>query len=146
MTDKERDALIVAKLREGLSLSDLQKLLAEEHGMRMTYLDLRMIVAGLPVDWSKHEPAPAPASPAAAQAPAPKPADAGGRTRITISKLVRPGAALSGDVTFASGATAEWALDPMGRIGLYPKPGSSQPTQKDMREFQTELQNQLSNM
>lgn len=149
MTDQERNQLIARKLGEGLSLSDVQKFLAAEHGIRMTYLDLRLLAAELPVDWARHEPA-KPPSPPPVQVEDDLDADDDmpglGRTVVTISKLVRPGAAMSGEVTFASGARAEWFLDAMGRLGLNPASDSARPSQDDLREFQTELQRKLSGM
>jgi len=69
MTNKERDELIARKLNEGMSLSDVQKLLADEYDQRMTFLELRLIAADLSVDWQKHDKpkaAPAAAAPAGA--------------------------------------------------------------------------------
>lgn len=74
MTNKERNELIAQKLNEGMSLSDVQKLLSDEHGLRMTFLDLRLIAADLSVDWQKHDKPKKPASAAVVAAPA---ADAG---------------------------------------------------------------------
>jgi len=147
MTDQERNQLIARKLGEGLSLSDVQKLLAQEYGIRMTYLELRLLAAELPVDWRSQEPAkkpePAKATVMDEDDDEEEPAT---RTVVTVSKLVRPGAAMSGDVTFASGAKAEWFVDTMGRLGLNPASGSARPTQDDLREFQIELQRKLSGM
>lgn len=157
MTDQERDQLIAQKLGEGMSLSDLQKLLAHEYAMPMTYLALRLLAADLPVKWKQREPArkPEPAKAAvlddddAAAADDLDDLDGGqpqGRTVVTVSKLVRPGAAMSGEVTFASGAKAEWFLDATGRLGLNPTANSARPTPDDVREFQVELQRKLSGM
>ena len=137
MNTDERDRLIAEKLDEGVSLSDIQKLLANEHDLNITYLDLRLIAADLDVDWQKQD----------AKRAKPKPAvdtdlsntqvsDSG--TSITVNKVVRPGASMSGDVEFASGAKAEWFVDAMGRLGLNPAPGSSKPTESDLQEFQLE--------
>ena len=63
-----------------------------------------------------------------------------GKTTVEISKVVRPGAMLSGTVKFGSGASAEWYIDQYGRAGLIPAPGSKKPDRKDMMEFQRELQ------
>ena len=63
-----------------------------------------------------------------------------GKTTVEISKVVRPGAMLSGSVKFGSGASAEWYIDQYGRAGLIPAPGSKKPDRKDMMEFQRELQ------
>lgn len=164
MTDQERNQLIARKLGEGMSLSDLQKLLKNDYGLQMTYLELRLLAAELPVDWGPEKPAapPPPAEAVSAEGEdlddddgdddgADHGADAagglgGGPTTVTVSKLVRPGAAISGDVVFASGAKAEWFVDTMGRLGLNPTAGSARPTQEDLRDFQVELQRQLSGM
>ncbi|MFA5205157.1 MAG: hypothetical protein WC708_12220 [Lentisphaeria bacterium] len=154
MTNEERDQFIAACLNEGKSLSDVQKLLAEQ-GVSMTYFDLRLLTADLKVNWAKQDPKPAappkPAEPAAAAAAAlpedelagQPPAAGAGRTVVTVSRVVRPGAAMSGDVTFASGAKAEWFLDQYGRLGLNPAKGSAKPTEDDLVAFQEELQNKL---
>ena len=55
MDTKERDIFIREKLNEGMSLSDVQHALAEEFGIRMTYLDLRMLAATLPVEWENQD-------------------------------------------------------------------------------------------
>ena len=67
----------------------------------------------------------------------------GGATKVEVSKLVRPGTAISGTVTFASGAHGEWYVDQMGRLGLALAEGSSKPTRDDVEKFQIELQKQL---
>ena len=146
MTDQDCRRLVAQCLQNGMSLSDIQKLLASDHDMRMTYLDLRLLAAELDVDWEALEPE-APAedlSPETALDAEPEPAL--GSTAVTVSKLVRPGAAMSGSVTFASGAKAEWYVDSMGRLGLNPDDDSSQPTQDDIQDFQVELQKQMTGM
>ena len=146
MTTEERDRFIAQKLDEGLSLSDVQALLAKEHGINLTYLELRLIAADLKVNWKKQDKA------AAAEKKAVVALDAGldeppskkqARTKVSVSKLVRPGAAMSGEVEFASGAKAEWFVDAMGRLGLHPAPGSARPTEEDIQDFQVELQRKL---
>ena len=169
MENKERDAFILKSLNQGMSLSDVQKGLEEQFAIRMTYLDLRMIAAELDVDWKKQD-KPAPVKKLEIEdenSATPQPEDAwedgegegeadldeapeddlapdgGGKTKVTVSKLVRPGAALSGDVEFSSGAKGDWYVDNMGRLGFNPAEGSGQPSQKDLKEFQQELQKAL---
>ncbi len=64
-------------------------------------------------------------------------------TTVEISKVVRPGASLSGTVKFGSGASGEWYVDAYGRLGFNPDEGSSNPDQQDIQEFQVELQKAL---
>lgn len=65
------------------------------------------------------------------------------KTSVEVSKVVRPGAQLSGSVTFASGANGEWYIDQMGRFGLELADGSSKPTRSDMEAFQIVLSKKL---
>jgi len=142
MNPEERDRFIAQKLDAGMSLSEVQSLLAKEHGINMTYLELRLLVADLKVNWKKQDKVVA-VDKKATSLDLAEPPKSQSRTKVTVSKLVRPGAAMSGDVEFASGAKAEWVLDAMGRLGLHPKPGSSRPTEEDIQEFQVELQSKL---
>ena len=153
MDDMIIKRFVAQKLQEGVKLSDIQTMLADELQCRMTFLELRLLAAELEdVDWSKFDPqekkaeepsaeaAPAPAAaavdpttePAAEAAPA-----AAGSTVVELSRLSRPGAMAHGTVTFASGVTAEWLIDEMGRLGL--DKVSGQPTEQDIQEFQVEL-------
>ena len=155
MDDMIIKRFVAQKLQEGIKLSDIQNLLADELDCRMTFLDLRLLAAELEdVDWSQFDPkekkaeeVPAPAAPAADEAtPAAEPAAdsaaeaapaAAGSTVVELSRLSRPGAMAHGTVTFASGVTAEWLIDEMGRLGL--DKVSGQPTEQDIQDFQVEL-------
>ena len=148
MDEKERNQIIQDKLNEGMSLSEVQKHLEEEHDEKLTYMELRLVAADLDVDWSKQEPEKEEPSDIDAQEVTPESeqetAEATpGKTQVTMSKVVRPGAAVSGDVVFASGAKAEWYVDHYGRLGINPHSDSDKPTEEDLQEFQTELQKQL---
>jgi hypothetical protein len=167
LTDDQRNDLIVQLLNAGKSLSEVQREL-ERQGVKLTYFDLRLLAADLQVNWQRQDPvappkpAPAPAMAAATPpgipgtaadeegleaeelpgddfAAAPPPAG-GGATTVSVNKLVRPGAAISGEVSFASGAKGEWYVDNYGRLGLQPAAGSAKPTQQDIMAFQQELQ------
>ena len=143
---------VAKKLQEGIKLSDIQTMLADELECRMTFLELRLLAAELEdVDWKQFDPqekkpeetaeAAAPAADAAADAApeddAENAAPAAGTTTVEVSRLTRPGAVMHGTVNFASGASAEWVLDEMGRLGL--DKVSGQPTENDLVEFQNEL-------
>jgi hypothetical protein len=51
----------------------------------------------------------------------------------------------SGSVKFASGSTAEWYVDNMGRLGLENLVGEK-PTQDDVQQFQVELDKAIRKM
>ncbi len=146
MDDKARNQLIARLLAEKRTLSEIQKILEKDHQLRLTYMELRLIASELKVDWKKVEgdKKPAAAAPAAGlKLLGDEPGPGGARTEIAISKLVRPGAIFSGSVKFKSGASGEWAVDQMGRLGLTPSPGSARPTEDDIQDFQVELQRKL---
>ena len=53
MTEQERNRYIAEKLNEGHSLSDVQRLLDEECGEKITFMELRLLAAELEVDWDR---------------------------------------------------------------------------------------------
>ena len=137
METTERDQLIGRLLQEGNTLSDVQKVLEEEYDVKLPYMELRLISSDLEVNWSAFDP---PKPKPLAEEPDVLDAPGTGKTTVTGSKSQRPGAVASGDVTFASGATAEWHFDAMGRLSLNPTGGGENPTEEDVQDFQAELQ------
>ena len=67
------------------------------------------------------------------------PAGAGGVT-IDIDRLVRPGAVISGSVTFSDGVSGKWALDQYGRLMLDTGQPGYKPSAPDVQAFQQQLQ------
>ena len=152
------------ELENGKSLSEIQKLVNEKFSQRMTYMEIRILASELDtVDWKALDPraqaeaakkakeeeakkAAAPAEPGEdipENPDAPDYASAGaaaGKTVVELSKLARPGMMLSGTVKFASGSTAEWYVDNLGRLGLENLKGDK-PTPEDIEAFQVELEN-----
>ncbi len=72
---------------------------------------------------------------AAADAGAP----GGGGVRVTVDRVVRPGAVASGSVAFSDGVSGKWALDQLGRLMLDLGRKGYQPTAADVQAFQREL-------
>ncbi len=157
MNRNEIKKIVLESLQKGISLSGIQKILHEK-GEMITFLDLRLLASELEnLDWKtiggEKE---AQEKEAAADKKKKEDdelsgeqadeisADKGewsGATVVEVSKLVRPGAALSGSVRFASGVKADWVLDQTGRLGLEKTTGK--PTPEDIKEFQVELQKKL---
>jgi hypothetical protein len=143
--DETQRKKVVGWIDEGLKLSEIQKRLETECGLRVTYLDLRLLVDDLKL--KPKDPAPPPKPPAS---PAPDvksplaPADtAAGRVSVSVDQLARPGAMVSGKVTFSDGKSAEWILDQSGRLGIVPGEKGYKPSAIDLQEFQVALQAEL---
>lgn len=139
-------------IQDGEKLSQIQKRLETEFGIRMTYLDVRLLVDDLKL--TPKDPAPAPTpdigksepQPAKAEEEVAEPQAAGGKVSVSVDALARPGALVSGKVTFSDGNKATWYLDQMGRLGVAPDVQGYKPSQPDIVEFQTTLQNELAKM
>ena len=141
-----------SELAKGESLSNIQNGINARFHLSMTYMEVRILASTLDVDWQALDPnaakkaaapveelsAPPPAEPETAADETVPAADEGGTTVVEVSKLARPGMMLSGTVKFASGSTADWYVDSMGRLGLENLVGAK-PTPEDVEKFQIEL-------
>jgi len=146
-------------IADGMKLSEIQNRLASELGVRMTYMDVRLLVDDLkltPKDPEPPKPAAAPATPAAAptQPPAnplkvekePAPEGTLGGVSVSVDHLARPGAVVSGKVTFSDGKVADWYIDQSGRLGLAPQQAGYRPSAADVQQFQAALETELARM
>ena len=87
-----------------------------------------------------HRAAPDPKTAATKTEPA---AGAGGGVSVTVDQLARPGAVVSGKVTFSDGNRAEWYLDQAGRLGLVAQQPGYRPPAADVQKFQAALETEL---
>lgn len=157
--DEAQRKKVAGWIHEGLKLSDIQSRIGTEFGVRLTYMDVRFLVDDLklvPKDIEPPKPPasalsatpaiPAPAAhPAAPLAPTSAPAGAGS-VAVTVDQLARPGAMVSGKVTFSDGNIAEWYIDQTGRLGLAPQVAGYRPPAADVQQFQLALEAELSKM
>lgn len=134
LTDEQK-AAVAGWLEEGASLSDVQKRLETEFGVRMTYMDLRFLIDDLNLEVKTERPQFDDHSPAQAGGGQAAP----GKVSVTLDKVSRPDALVSGRVTFSDGESAQWHLDQMGRLAMNPSTPGYQPSQADLQEFQNEL-------
>jgi hypothetical protein len=127
---------------EGLKLSEIQKRLEKDWGLRPTYLEVRLLVDDLKVMPKDPQPlAPLPKTEVAE--PQGTEAVATGKVSVTVDQLTRPGAMVSGKVKFSDGKTAEWSLDQTGRLSLGAVEKGYKPSAPDLQDFQIALQNEL---
>jgi hypothetical protein len=161
LTDDQK-AIVKKWIEEGLKLSDIQKRLASELGVHMTYMEVRLLVSDLQVMPKDAEPPPPPPAPAPPSGEA-KPAEQGateedeagddaemaeapggtGSVSVSLDTVAMPGAALSGKVTFSDGQKAQWYLDQFGRLGIAPANKGYRPSPMDIQAFQMRLQQEL---
>jgi hypothetical protein len=185
LTPEQKQA-VAAWVAAGDNLSVVQKKLAEQFKLPMTYMDVRFLVDDLGLELKNPAPkadasdvtkaaAPAATPPRAAEKkgfvdklkekvglgaaeedelpgqdfaedaaedfPAP-PAGPGGVV-LDLDRIVRPGAVVSGNVTFSDGVAGKWALDQHGRLMLETPQKGYQPSPADVQSFQRQLQEQL---
>ena len=160
--NEEQRKKVAAWIADGAKLSEIQTRLGAELGVRMTYMEVRFLVDDLKLTPKDPEPpkastviaAPTASVPdATAAAPAADEAQeaevlppAGGGVSVTVDQLARPGAMVSGKVTFSDAQQADWYLDQMGRLGVVPKQQGYKPAPGDVQEFQLALQQQLAKL
>ena len=158
LDDNQRQA-VAQWIAAGAKLSEIQNRLAAEFSLKLTYMEARFLVDDLkltPKDPEPIKPANsllqtsalgAPPQPSQAGSAGPKPGQppAGlGGVSISVDTLARPGAMVSGSVTFSDGNTAAWQLDQTGRLGLIPQKPGYRPPAADVQQFQMMLETELS--
>lgn len=153
---------VTAWIAEGLKLSEIQKRLETELGLRVTYMEVRFLLDDLKIIPKDPPPPPAPVEapiPPAGSPAAPAPAmgpkgelpidevlPGSGRVKVTVDQIARPGAAISGTVAFSDGQSGTWYLDQTGRLGLGMKQKGYRPPEADVEEFQIKLQQELAKL
>jgi hypothetical protein len=146
-----------------MKLSDIQRRIGSEFGIVMTYIEVRFLVDDLKLTPEDPEP-PKPgvtnarqvggdstiAGPGTVKGEAGKVMSGtaagmppGGGVSVKVATVARPGALVSGNVTFSDGNSAEWHLDQTGRLGLSPKQPGYKPSPADLDAFQIALQEEL---
>lgn len=153
LSDEQRQH-VAAWIQAGARLSEVQTRLNQEFGLKLTYMETRFLVDDLKLTPKDPEP-PKIEKPPAAEAK--KPADekksppeaqaaASGGVSVSVDQIARPGAIVSGKVTFSDGQKADWYLDQTGRLGVIPGQQGYKPSAADVQEFQMSLQEQLQRM
>jgi hypothetical protein len=153
LNDEQKQA-VAQWVREGCSLSEVQKRLRSEFDISMTYMDVRFLVLDLDVELKDREVkpmAPPPPSPAIEDAdgdhaalPFPGVADdSGDGVSIEVDTIMKPGALVSGTVAFSDGKSGSWMLDQFGRLALDVGDPAYRPSPEDMQAFQVQLQQSL---
>ena len=141
--DQKRE--VASWIASGAKLSEVQQRLGETFGVRLTYLEARLLVDDLKlVPAEKAEAEKKPAQPdAAAPANPEDAAPAASGVCVEVDSIMRPGALVSGKVTFSDGVRADWSLDQQGRFSMLPSQEGYRPSQADLAEFRKVLEREL---
>ncbi len=143
LTDEQK-AQISKCLADGASIADVQRLINEDFKVQMTYMEVRFLMDDLNLELAEPKPEPAEDADASTDLEAaPAEAELVGGVQVEVDRIKRPGAAVSGTVTFSDGVSAKWYVDPYGRLGLDSDKEGYQPSEEDIQEFQLELQKQM---
>ncbi len=149
-------------LAQGASISDVQKRLADEFNVNMTYMDVRFLLDDIdaqlqdapepekktsvdaepvaPAQETSQADVPETSLPEQAPEPTAENASQAGGVQVSVSPIQRLGTIAGGEVVFSDGEKAEWFVDQMGRLSLSAKTQGYSPSQNDIMEFQTKLQ------
>jgi hypothetical protein len=154
--DEAQRKKITGWINDGLKLSEIQNRITAELGLKLTYMDVRLLVDDLKLTPKDPEPpkpipalvapAPPPGLPPGAQSGPAKPNAVPGGVSISVDHLARPGAVVSGKVTFGDGNKAEWYIDQSGRLGLVPQLPGYRPPATELQQFQLMLESELSKL
>ncbi|MDE3067735.1 MAG: hypothetical protein KGJ60_09310 [Verrucomicrobiota bacterium] len=150
LTEEQRQR-VTAWILQGAKLSEIQNRLAEEFGLRLTYMETRLLVDDLKLT-PKDPERPKAAAPVAGLKPGaeeknlPPDAEKAAGVSVNVDQIARPGAIVSGKVTFSDGQKAEWYLDQTGRLGVVPGQPGYKPSAADVQQFQAALQEELARM
>ncbi|MFW6217523.1 MAG: hypothetical protein ACOC4K_00870 [Verrucomicrobiota bacterium] len=141
LTDDQKSR-IASWIREGKTLADVQRLLREEFNLSMTYMDVRFLVDDLDITFAEPEAEEKAADDQSATAEEAELIDEGGdgSVSVDVDAVVRPGALVSGTVTFSDGKQLGWQLNGGGQLGLIPGDDPEyRPSPEDVQEFQEKL-------
>jgi len=149
LTEEQRQR-VTAWIVQGSKLAEIQNRLLSEFNIKLTYMEVRLLVDDLKLTPKDPEP-PKTEAPAADAKKVPdekKPAEGAkpGAVSVSVDQIARPGAVVSGKVTFSDGQKADWYLDQTGRLGVVPAQQGYKPSATDVQQFQAALQNELARM
>jgi len=160
LTDAQK-AAVKSWIAEGATLAEVQNRLASEFGLKLTFMEVRLLAVELNATVKERKPPTSPTPPpldtrtteSASEAEAVEgeilpeenemKGPGGGGVRVEVDRVMKPGAVVSGTVTFSDGTRGEWMLDQYGRLGLSGLKPGYRPSAADVQEFQAALQREL---
>lgn len=128
----------------GAQMAEVQRRLKEDFGLNATYMDTRFLSLDLDLKFQvdeEEEDAKAASVIGEGEASPPEGGEGGasGEVTATLDQVARPGAMVSGTVTFSDGVKGLWLIDEMGRPSIDPDQPGYQPSEADLMSFQEKL-------
>jgi len=147
--DEKTKQKVIEWINQGFSVAQIQKKLAEELNIRLTYMEVKLLLADLDLVPKDQESADQKKSQAPTQQQnqqAQQSPTNVGTVTVTVDEYPQPGTVLSGRVTFSDGQRADWYMDEMGRLGIAPELTGYRPSEDDLKKFKSALQNELARL
>jgi hypothetical protein len=149
LTEEQRQR-VTAWILQGAKLSEIQTRLQSEFGIKLTYMETRLLVDDLKLTPKDPEPpkteTPAAETKKAIEEPKSPAAAKPGGVSVSVDQIAKPGAIVSGKVTFSDGQKADWYLDQMGRLGVVPAQQGYKPPAADVQQFQAALEKEVAKL
>ncbi|MDA7529639.1 hypothetical protein OAF72_01845 [Akkermansiaceae bacterium] len=144
----EQVEMVKKWVAEGAQMADLQKRLKDDFGFNVTYMDTRFLSLDLALNFQvDEEESEGPNdidNPEGQEEVDLEPLEQDGETvTVTLDQVARPGAMVSGTVTFSDGMKGLWLIDEMGRPSIDPDQPGYQPSEADLVSFQAKLKGLL---
>ncbi len=147
LSDNEKES-IHQWAADGADMAGVQQLLKSELGHHLTYMDTRFLALDLGLEFPSPKPepeeeksqTPVADSPIVDAGNAPGEPGAQDGFSLDVDQIARPGAVISGRVTFSDGEKALWLIDEMGRPSLDSDTPGYRPGEADLAKFQSALQ------
>lgn len=144
--NREQKEALVSWLKDGLTLSKLQKKMVASFSLHITYMELRLLLDDLNIDLKEYE----------VEKPSQKTSshnslesigqNSSSGVSVYVEKIARPGALISGTVTFSDEKSIEWQLDSIGQLGLISADQEYQPPGDDMPIFEEKIKEAIRNV
>lgn len=141
--DEQQKQTVEKWIADGYGMSEIQKGLAKEFGIKMTYMDVRFLLIDMNLSLKEEPEKPKAQEPSEKTDDVNQPPEPQEGVSVEVDRLMKPGALVSGSVTFSDGRSGKWSLDQMGRLALDMGDPSYRPGEKDIADFQQALRNAL---
>lgn len=149
----EQEEAVRGWAEAGEDLGEIQRRLAEEFDVNITYMETRFLVSDLQVSLKDKEREDLDKLNQPGSGADEDDLDyyeddddafgdeaTGAGVSVSLDQIAKPNTLLSGKVTFSDGKSAEWYIDVNQQLGMIPPSPDYKPSTSDLMEFQQELQ------